>query len=97
MVSSKVVEGKESAEDEKFGDYFDYAETIRTVPSHRALALLRGRNAGMLDVKLGLGEEPTRRRRIRRKRRIARHFGIARSRAARPTSGWPTCAAGPGA
>ena len=57
MVSSTVMEGKEGAEEEKFRDYYVYSEPIRNVPSHRALALFRGRNAGVLMVKLGLGEE----------------------------------------
>ncbi|MFK0376436.1 Tex family protein [Pandoraea sp. NPDC090278] len=57
VVSSKVVEGKESEEGEKFRDYYDYAEPLSAVPSHRALALFRGRNLGILMVKLGLGEE----------------------------------------
>ncbi|WJF91212.1 Tex family protein [Paraburkholderia bonniea] len=57
VVSSRVVEGKETEEGEKFRDYYDYAETIKTIPSHRALALFRGRNAGILMTKLGLGEE----------------------------------------
>ncbi|MCE4059927.1 RNA-binding transcriptional accessory protein [Pandoraea sputorum] len=57
VVSSKVVEGKESEEGEKFRDYYDYAEPLAAVPSHRALALFRGRNLGILMVKLGLGEE----------------------------------------
>ncbi|MFX8531451.1 hypothetical protein ABTM17_19140, partial [Acinetobacter baumannii] len=56
LVSASVVEGKE-AEGEKFQDYFSYSETIKTVPSHRALALFRGRNANVLQVKLSLGEE----------------------------------------
>ncbi|MES2321276.1 MAG: Tex family protein [Pseudomonadota bacterium] len=56
IVESKVVEGKQD-EGEKFADYFDYAETISTVPSHRALALLRGRREGMLDVVLRLDTE----------------------------------------
>ncbi|HBD37889.1 MAG TPA: hypothetical protein DC084_30340, partial [Cupriavidus sp.] len=38
VVTSSVVEGKETAEEEKFRDYYQYSETIRTVPSHRALA-----------------------------------------------------------
>ncbi|MEG1053577.1 MAG: Tex-like N-terminal domain-containing protein, partial [Janthinobacterium sp.] len=53
IVESKVVEGKQD-EGEKFADYFDYSETISTVPSHRALALLRGRREGILDVTLRL-------------------------------------------
>ena len=56
VVASTVVAGKEHEEGEKFRDYYDYSETIRTVPSHRALALFRGRNAGILLVRLGLGE-----------------------------------------
>jgi uncharacterized protein len=57
VVESKVVEGKQD-EGEKFADYFDYSETLSTVPSHRALALLRGRREGMLDVTLRLDSEP---------------------------------------
>jgi uncharacterized protein len=36
----------------KFRDYFDYAEPIRSVPSHRALAVFRGRALELLDAKL---------------------------------------------
>ncbi|MDR3396022.1 MAG: Tex family protein [Pandoraea sp.] len=57
VVSSKVIEGKQNEEGEKFRDYYDYDEPIAAVPSHRALALFRGRNLGILMVKLGLGEE----------------------------------------
>ena len=56
IVESKVIEGKQD-EGEKFADYFDYSETIATVPSHRALALLRGRREGILDVTLRLDTE----------------------------------------
>ena len=56
IVESKVIAGKED-EGEKFADYFDYSESIGTVPSHRALALLRGRREGMLDVTLRLDTE----------------------------------------
>jgi uncharacterized protein len=56
IVESKVVAGKED-EGEKFADYFDYSEAIGTVPSHRALALLRGRREGILDVTLRLDTE----------------------------------------
>ncbi|MBC8950478.1 Tex family protein [Xenorhabdus sp. TS4] len=48
---SKVVEGKEE-EGVKFSDYFDHHETIATVPSHRALAMFRGRNEGTLQLSL---------------------------------------------
>ncbi|MFZ3288855.1 MAG: Tex family protein [Telluria sp.] len=56
VVESKVIEGKQD-EGEKFADYFDYSETIGTLPSHRALALLRGRREGMLEVNLRLDSE----------------------------------------
>ena len=55
-VRSTVVEGKET-EGAKFRDWFDFAEPIATMPSHRALALLRGRNEGMLSVALVLDSE----------------------------------------
>jgi uncharacterized protein len=57
VVESKVVAGKQE-EGEKFADYFDYSETLSTVPSHRALALMRGRREGILDVTLRLDSEP---------------------------------------
>ena len=55
-VRSKVVEGKEN-EGAKFRDWFDFAEAIADMPSHRALALLRGRNEGVLSVTLVLDSE----------------------------------------
>ncbi|MFJ2989379.1 Tex family protein [Collimonas sp. NPDC087041] len=56
VVESKVVEGKQDA-GEKFADYFDYSETIGTIPSHRALALFRGRREEILNVVLRLDTE----------------------------------------
>ena len=56
IVESKVIEGKQDA-GEKFADYFDYSETISTIPSHRALALFRGRREEMLSVVLRLDTE----------------------------------------
>jgi uncharacterized protein len=50
-IISKVVKGKE-AEGAKFSDYFDFRQKVRDIPSHRALALLRGRNEGILDLEL---------------------------------------------
>ncbi len=55
-VKSTVVEGKE-AEGAKFRDWFDFAEPIVDMPSHRALALFRGRNEGFLNVALVLDSE----------------------------------------
>ena len=56
VVQSKVREGKEAAA-EKYADYFDYTESINTIPSHRALAVFRGRREEMLDVWLRLDSE----------------------------------------
>ena len=51
LITSKVIKGKES-EGAKFSDYFDFTQRIKDMPSHRALALLRGRNEGILDLDL---------------------------------------------
>ncbi len=56
IVESKVIEGKQDA-GEKFADYFDYSETIGSIPSHRALALFRGRREEILNVILRLDTE----------------------------------------
>jgi len=53
---SKVAEGKEEA-GAKFRDYFDYREPIGAVPSHRALALFRGRKEEILQLALKLPED----------------------------------------
>ncbi|WP_119680308.1 Tex family protein [Indioceanicola profundi] len=56
-VVSRLVEGK-AEEGAKFSDYFDFAEPLKQVPSHRALALFRGRAGGVLDLKMEVGDEP---------------------------------------
>lgn len=52
--TSRLMDGKDANHPDtaKFRDYFDYAEPIRTVPSHRALAVFRGRTLEILDGKL---------------------------------------------
>ena len=55
-IQSKVADGKEK-EGAKFSDYFDHSEAIKGIPSHRALALFRGRNEGILHVSMVLPEE----------------------------------------
>ena len=50
-VHAQVIAGQETA-GEKFADYFDHREPVRAMPSHRALAVLRGRNEGMLQTAL---------------------------------------------
>ena len=59
IVESRVREGKDAAA-EKYADYFDYSESLGTIPSHRALALFRGRREEMLDVRLRLDSEEER-------------------------------------
>ncbi|WP_250128530.1 Tex family protein [Aggregatibacter actinomycetemcomitans] len=51
LLVSKVLEGKET-EGAKFQDYFDHQELFKNVPSHRALAMFRGRNEGILQLSL---------------------------------------------
>ena len=60
LFKSKLADGKDenNADVSKFRDYFDYDEPIGRVPSHRALAVFRGRALEMLDAKLILPVEP---------------------------------------
>ena len=89
VVESKIAEGKEEA-GAKYADYFDYAEPIHTIPSHRALALLRGRREGMLNVSLRLDSEVEKSKwdapHNPCEAHIAAHFGI-RDRN-RPADAW---------
>ena len=50
-ISSVVASGKET-EGAKYRDYFEFSEAVKKIPSHRALALFRGRNEGILQLKL---------------------------------------------
>ncbi|HKB59313.1 MAG TPA: Tex family protein [Gallionellaceae bacterium] len=56
VVETKVAEGKEEAA-AKYADYFNYDEPLSAIPSHRALAMLRGRREEMLTVTLRLDSE----------------------------------------
>ena len=58
LFSSKLVSGKDenTPENARFRDYFDYNEPIGRVPSHRALAVFRGRGLEILDARLVLPE-----------------------------------------
>ncbi|HLO63907.1 MAG TPA: Tex family protein [Azonexus sp.] len=89
LVRSKVVEGKE-VEGAKFRDWFDFAEPIANMPSHRALALLRGRNEGVLGVTLvldsELGEENIKPGPNPCEQRIAARYGIRHQN--RPADKW---------
>ena len=57
LVSKVVPEKETDPAAAKYSDYFDYDELIETVPSHRALAVFRGRQEGLLTVKVLLTEE----------------------------------------
>ena len=89
VVKSTVVEGKET-EGAKFRDYFDYSEPVTAIPSHRALALFRGRNEGVLQVALVLDSELDEANRPVGhnpcEARIAKHFGITDQ--GRPADKW---------
>jgi len=82
-ISSRVMRGKE-AEGQKFSDYFEFEQKLKDVPSHRALAMFRGRNESALALDVDVPVEAGR-----------RHPGEARiARAAsieprgRPADGW---------
>ncbi|MFM1896059.1 MAG: hypothetical protein RLZZ385_1133 [Pseudomonadota bacterium] len=81
---SRVFEDK-TAEAAKFSDYFDYRERLNKVPSHRALAVFRGRKEGFLAVEIGSAgveagaTDPC-------ELMIARHFGIEDR--GRPADAW---------
>jgi len=59
VISARVMEGKQ-AEAAKFQDYFEHDEPLKDIPSHRALAIFRGRNEGFLSIDITLGEEDDR-------------------------------------
>ena len=83
---STVVPGKEE-EGAKFSDYFSASELVKNIPSHRALALLRGRNEGVLRLGIALpdGEEPPGVR-PEPERRIAARMNIENQN--RPADAW---------
>jgi len=56
MMESKVVPGKE-AEAQKYKDYFEFSELIKTIPSHRTLAILRGFLEGVLRISISPMED----------------------------------------
>ncbi len=89
VVESRIIEGKQDAA-AKYSDYFDYAESISTIPSHRTLAILRGRREELLNVQLRLdteAEKPTSNAPHNPcEARIAARFGIRNQN--RPSDAW---------
>ncbi len=55
-MTSSVIKGKEQ-EGAKFADYFEFSESIKKIPSHRALAMFRGRKEGILNLDLVLAQD----------------------------------------
>ncbi len=82
---STVVAGKEE-EGAKFSDYFNASEPVKHVPSHRTLALLRGRNEGVLRLAVIVPEPDGRSGRPEPERRIAARMGIEDRQ--RPADAW---------
>ena len=75
-IHTQVIAGKEES-GEKFKDYFDYREPIRVMPSHRALAILRGRNEEILMVALKYQPDETPiTEQSEFEQQIAKHFNI---------------------
>ncbi|MBO2651914.1 Tex family protein [Shewanella algae] len=56
VIESRLIAGKEK-EGAKFRDYFEHTEKLSSVPSHRALAMLRGRNEGVLSLSMNADPE----------------------------------------
>ena len=82
-LASKVKKGKET-EGAKFSDYFDFGQSIKDMPSHRALALLRGVNEGVLDIDLDVEHDEAKSHPAEGKIRAA--FGVADK--GRPADAW---------
>jgi uncharacterized protein len=82
---STVVPGKEES-GIKFADYFSASEPVRNVPSHRALALFRGRKEEILRLSIALPETDGQQGPSEPERRIAARFGIEHK--ARPADAW---------
>ena len=86
VLVARCVEGK-AQDGAKFADYFQYQETLKTLPSHRVLAMLRGRNEGVLTLAVQYQPEdiPVTERSYY-EQRIAQHFAI--SDQGRPADRW---------
>jgi uncharacterized protein len=74
VIRSRVIEGKE-AEGAKYRDYFDHAEPLSKIPSHRMLALLRGRREEFLQIDLDPGTDAEAGH-LQATGRVAAHAGI---------------------
>ncbi len=84
LIRASVIEGKEH-EGLKYRDYFDHAEALASIPSHRMLALLRARNEGILTLSLEPGADAEAGH-ARGTGRVAAALGIVER--GRPADGW---------
>jgi len=84
-IGSTVIPGKEDA-GAKFADYFKASETVKSIPSHRALALLRGRKEEVLRLSIALPEPEGHVGPTEPERRIAAKFAI--QNAGRAADAW---------
>lgn len=75
FIVSELVRGKEG-DGAKYKDYFDFEEPLSSIPSHRALALFRGRQEGVLSVKVALSEQEEAQVPHPCQQMIAEHVGI---------------------
>lgn len=75
FIVSELVQGKEG-DGAKYKDYFDFEEPLSSIPSHRALALFRGRQEGVLSVKVALSEQEEAQVPHPCQQMIAEHVGI---------------------
>ena len=84
LLKSKLASGKDENHPDvaKFRDYFDYDEPMGRVPSHRALAVFRGRQLEILDAKLVLPIEPEPGQPSIAEGRIALHLGWSHAKRA---------------
>lgn len=85
MLSVRLVLGKEQ-EGAKFSDYFEHDEPLKSVPSHRALAILRGRNEGVLSFSIVTGDPSDKLTPSPCEAMIADHFNLKNE--GRPADRW---------
>ncbi|GIX36036.1 MAG: hypothetical protein KatS3mg126_1815 [Lysobacteraceae bacterium] len=84
VVRTRVVEGKQD-EGAKYRDYFDHAEPLARIPSHRLLALLRARREEVVSLEVEPGPDPEAGH-AEAEARICAHVGIADR--GRPADRW---------
>ncbi|KIQ97837.1 Tex family protein [Lysobacter sp. A03] len=84
VIRARVIEGKEN-EGAKYRDYFDHAEPLSRIPSHRLLALLRARREEFIQLDLDPGSDADAGH-AQAEARVAHHAGVANRN--RPADAW---------